>query len=107
MASGVDPARVRQDYGLRTSDPEVVHRDFDQCGFFRVAPAAAAAGDVLLVKSGPMQLHVVVLTDLGYLHADASLRRVVEVPGPVPWPALSAWRWPDEDDDLGAAERLN
>jgi len=95
MATGIDPTRIRSDYGLRCSDPETVNGEFDACGFLRLAPAAAEAGDVLLVRSGRLQLHVLILTDIGYLHADATLRRVVEVPGPVPWPVLSAWRWPD------------
>ncbi len=96
MASGTNPARVRRDYGLRSSDPEVLNGEFDRSGFLRLVPAAAEAGDVLVVRPGPMQLHVVILTDIGFLHADASLRRVVEVPGQVPWPVLSAWRCPDE-----------
>jgi lipoprotein Spr len=96
MATGIDPRRVRRDYGLRSSDPEVVNAEFDACGFLRLAPAAAEPGDLLLVRAGPMQHHIVILTELGYLHADARLRRVVEVPGPVPWPALSAWRCPDD-----------
>ena len=107
MASGMDARRVRSDYGLRTADPDQVNRDFDDCGFLRMAPAAAEPGDVLLVRSGPMQLHVVMLTDLGYLHADASLRRVVEVPGQLPWSVLSAWRWPERDDPGPVPARLN
>ena len=96
MATGIPEARVRRDYDLRFSDPEKVNANFDACGMIRLAPSAAEPGDVLLVRPGPAQLHVVLLTELGYLHADASLRRVVEVPGPVPWPVLSAWRCPDE-----------
>jgi hypothetical protein len=57
--------------------------------------AIRTAGDLLLVRAGPHQLHVVILTGEGYLHADARLRRVVEVPGKVPWPVLSVWRHPD------------
>ena len=107
MASGMDARRVRSNYGLHTADPEQVNRDFDDCGFRRMVPAGAEPGDVLLVRSGPMQLHAVILTDLGYIHADASLRRVVEVPGRLPWPALSAWRWPDEDDPGPIPARLH
>ena len=96
MATGVDPERVRKDYGLRGGDAAAVNAQFDACGFFRVAPDAAEAGDALLVRAGPGQLHLVILTDIGFLHADATLRRVVEAPGPVPWPALSAWRFPED-----------
>jgi hypothetical protein len=96
MASGIPKARVRSDYGMRSSEVEEANSKFDACGLVRLAPAEAEAGDILLVRPGPVQLHVVLLTDLGYLHADARLRRVVEVPGPVPWPIVSAWRCPDE-----------
>jgi len=96
MATGTDPQRVRSDYRLRSGDPEQLNAGLDGCGFLRLAPAAAEAGDVLVVRAGAMQLHVVILTDIGFIHADAALRRVVEVPGPVPWPVLSAWRCPDD-----------
>jgi hypothetical protein len=96
MATRTDPARVRRDYDLRGSDPETMNDNFDACGFLRLAPGAAEPGDVLVTRPGPAQLHIVLLTDDGYLHADVRLRRVVEVPGPVPWPVLSAWRCPDD-----------
>src|SRR3954464_15323835 len=96
MAMNRDPAGTRRNYRLRTGDPERVHRDFDASGLVELAPAAAEPGDIVVVRAGPMQLHILLLTDLGYLHADAGLRRVVEVPGPVPWPVLSAWRCPDD-----------
>lgn len=53
-------------------------------------------GDILLLASGPGQLHLAVRTDGGIVHADAALRRVVERPGPLPWPVLAAWRVPQE-----------
>ena len=96
MALGISEARVPRDYDMRSSDAEGVHGNLLACGLLRIAPESAEAGDLLLVRSGPAQLHLVLVTDLGYLHADARLRRVVEAPGPVPWPVLSAWRAPSE-----------
>jgi hypothetical protein len=96
MATQTDPARIRRDYDFRTGDPVLFDAEFFAAGMLPVPPPAAEPGDVLLVRPAPMRLHVVLLTDLGYLHADARLRRVVEVPGAVPWPVLSAWRCPDE-----------
>jgi hypothetical protein len=98
MATGMEPGRVRSDDGLRTSNPEEANADFDESGFVRMPLAMRTIGDLLLVRAGPHQLHVVILTDKGYLHADARLRRVVEVPGKVPWPVLSVWRHPDMFD---------
>lgn len=99
---------VRGDYSLRSFDPEAMNRELDSMGFLRIAPAAAGEGDLLLVRAGPAQLHVVILTDSGYLHADARLRKVVEVPGQVPWPALSAWRHPEHEKAWdGAFEEMH
>ena len=91
MATRTPHARVRDDYRLRYEDADAVNREFETCGFVRLAPKEIEAGDILLVESGPGQLHAVILTEDGYLHAHAALRRIVETPGPVPWPILSAW----------------
>lgn len=92
---------------LRSSDADEVNGEFSDCGFLRIAPAAAEAGDMLLTRVGQGQLHVVILTDEGYLHADARLRRVAEVPGEVPWPVVSAWRHPDHEARPDSKRRLN
>jgi cell wall-associated NlpC family hydrolase len=96
MAARIPRNRVRRDYGLHSCDPEQLNAEFDWAGFVRIAPAEAEEGDVLVVRPGPTALHVVILTGSGYLHADARLRKVVEVPGEMPWPTVSAWRHPDD-----------
>ena len=58
----------------------------------RIEPGQAGEGDVLLVRAGAGQHHFLVLTGAGFVHADARQGRVVERPGPSPWPALAAWR---------------
>ena len=50
------------------------------------------AGDLLLLAPGPYQHHLAILTDRGFVHADAGLRRVVETPGWPAWPLVGAWR---------------
>jgi hypothetical protein len=50
-----------------------------------------AAGDVLVMATGPGQLHLAVRTARGFVHADAGLRRVVERVG-ADWPVIGAWR---------------
>lgn len=50
-----------------------------------------AAGDLLLCRAGG-GLHLAIRTEMGFVHADAGLRRVVERPGAPPWPVLAAWR---------------
>jgi lipoprotein Spr len=49
------------------------------------------AGDVLVLAPGPAQLHLGIFTGDGLVHGDAGLRKVVERPGLIPWPILSAW----------------
>lgn len=94
MAMQTPERGLRRDYCLRSNDADAANDNFDLSGFIRIDPAAAGPGDVLLVRPGPAALHVLVLCEDGYVHADMRLRRVVEVPGKVPWPAVSAWRHP-------------
>ena len=49
------------------------------------------AGDVLLMQAGPAQFHLGLWTGDSLIHADATLRRVVEMPGPPPWVVIGAW----------------
>ena len=57
-----------------------------------VPVARAEPGDVVLVESGPMQLHLMVRVEGGHVHAHASLGRVVLMPLPSPGPVLGVWR---------------
>lgn len=52
---------------------------------------AHRAGDVLLMMAGPQQFHLGLWTGESLIHADAMLRRVVELPGPPPWRVIGAW----------------
>ena len=92
IAWGVPADATPRDYDLRMSDAGVIGAGFRAAGF--VEADAVAAGDVLVVRAGFSQAHAVVLTPGGFVHADAGLRRVVEVPGAVPWPISSVWRLP-------------
>lgn len=51
----------------------------------------AGPGDVLLVESGPMQLHLMIQAGRGHVHAHAGLGRVVLMPPPAPWPVVGRW----------------
>lgn len=94
VAAATDIKRVPDDYSLRGGDIETANAGFEDAGFERVQAAEARPGDVLVACSGPGQLHGVVLTPNGYVHAHAGLRRVVETPGAIHWPVLAAWRHP-------------
>jgi hypothetical protein len=51
----------------------------------------AEAGDALVLSAGPAQHHLGIWTGNGLIHADARLRRVVDLPGAPPWPIQSVW----------------
>lgn len=83
---------LTKDYALRGGDPERIDAMIKAAGLAPVRPEAAGEGDLLLLRSGPAQLHFAVLTGSGFVHADAGLRRVVETPVTPRWPIISAWR---------------
>lgn len=76
-------------YALRGDDAEAVAARLDAV---LVRAEGEAAGDLLLLRTGPGQLHLAIRTAGGFVHADAALRRVVERPGVPPWPVLGSWR---------------
>lgn len=77
-------------YALRGGDPIRFAADIEALGFRFVDEPSPA--DLLLLVTGPHQYHLAIGTDRGFVHADAGLRRVTEVPGPPPWPVLGRWR---------------
>jgi len=87
VATGREPPCA---YGLRSGDAARAERWLREAGLRAVA--GGAAGDVALVRPGPMQLHLMIATGTGFVHAHAGLGRVVETPGPSPWPVLGWWR---------------
>jgi murein DD-endopeptidase / murein LD-carboxypeptidase len=83
-------ASVPGGYALRGADLAGVIAAIEAAGFVRIdAPYPAA---LLLLAPGPYQHHLAILTDRGFVHADAGLRRVVEVPGLPRWPPVGIWR---------------
>ena len=83
-----DPPR----YGLRNSDDREADRlaaesELEPCTLPR------RPGDIVMVRTGPAQVHLLVSADNGgFVHADAGLRCVVLVPGTPPWPVLRPGR---------------
>lgn len=83
------PADAR--YALRGGDAKHLAEAVDAGGMARISPEAAGPGDLLMVDAGLGQLHLAVLTQRGFVHADARLRRVVETPGRPEGQVLAAW----------------
>lgn len=62
------------------------------CGLIETA-APFRPGDVAMLRVGPCQHHLAVALGGGrFVHAHAGLRRVVVMPGPLPWPVVRRWR---------------
>lgn len=89
LRAGGCGAEVPTGYALRGGDAEDVAARLDAV---LVRAAEEGAGDLLLLRTGPGQLHLAIRTGDGFVHADAALRRVVERPGVPPWPVLGSWR---------------
>lgn len=81
------------DYAMRSAR---VPEDAVPVGFRRCD--GGSAGDILSCRLTPAQVHLAVRTASGFVHADLQARRVVERPGPPPWPLDAAWRWIAEGD---------
>lgn len=85
-AWALDIAPVPAGYPLRGGAAEAVIARIDAMGLRR-----DPRGPLLLLVPGPFQHHLAIRTETGFIHADAGLRRVVEVPGLPRWPCLAAW----------------
>lgn len=86
---------VPSGYALRGTDRAASAR---LAGQGLVAGTGEGAGELRLFAAGPGQWHLGIGTEGGLIHADAALRRVVERPGPAPWPMIAAWRLPERGE---------
>ncbi len=90
IASSLGLRDTPADYALHGGSEDALCAGLKRAGLRRVG--AARIGDVLVLRAGLQQLHLAVVTDAGFVHADAGLRRVVETPGIPPWPIIGIWR---------------
>lgn len=80
------------DYRLRGAAVEWLLAPAREAGFVETG-GPIHPGDVLLVRPGPAQWHLLVAgADDGFIHAHAGLGRVVRTPAPLPWPVARHWR---------------
>ena len=82
--------RVRRDYRLSGDHRRALTEGLAD-GFRKVTPRTARAGDLMLAAVSASQLHLMVRTETGFVHADAR-RGVVETPGAPDWPILAVYR---------------
>ena len=82
-------------YGLRNRDIGSALAFVPGMGLADIC-GATLPGDVLLVRAGPLQDHLLIAAaGSRFIHAHAGLRRVVATPGPLAWPLLRHWRLTD------------
>ncbi len=91
LAAGY-PAIAPTHYSLRGDFAETINRFAALSGLILWETSQTEIGDILVVQCGPQQLHLLVATAGGHVHAHAGLRRVVFTPGPIMWPILQIWR---------------
>jgi hypothetical protein len=87
----IPTACTRHDYQLRGDYLPKLRAALD-AHFRRIPRGQARDGDVMLLQAGERQFHVAVRTEQGFVHAHASIRRVVETPGEPSWPILGVYR---------------
>lgn len=89
---GIPADAARRDYKLRAKGHFRELRAEVQGQFRRVPRTQLRPGDLMLLAAGVDQPHLAVRTSLGFVHADAGIRRVVETPGEPGWPLLAVYR---------------
>lgn len=88
---GIPASDARCDYSPRTNDAGALRATLLR-HFRVVSRSKIRSGDVLLLQPGDRQYHLAVRTETGFVHAHASMRRVVETPGIPEWPLLGVYR---------------
>ena len=84
-------AMVRRDYRLRGDHQAEMIRELAPV-FREIEPRHRRAGDLLLMRVADDQLHLGIVTNVGFVHADARLGKVVETPGLPSWPLVAVFR---------------
>lgn len=88
---GLDGGIVPVAYSVRGGTVERFAAAMHAAGLRRVQKAHP--GDLVLAQAGVAQFHLMIFSGDGHIHADAGLGRVVEMPGPSPWPVIAHFRW--------------
>jgi cell wall-associated NlpC family hydrolase len=90
VACGLPDDGARSDYRLRGSHHAELTRAM--LAHFRRSRGMRRVGDIILMRVAEDHMHLGVLTEQGFVHADARLRRVVETPGEPEWPVIGIYR---------------
>ena len=88
---GIPIDRVRRNYRIKGDYLAEAERVLGRF-FRRVDKDQARPGDALLMRVASDQLHFAVMTEAGFVHAHAALKRIVETPGAPEWPVIGVYR---------------
>ncbi|MBV9529258.1 peptidoglycan endopeptidase [Sphingomonas sp.] len=88
---GIRANAVRRDYRLRGAHGQELSREVLRF-FRRVGKVAAAPGDLVISSVALDQLHLSIISDGAFVHADGRIGRVVETPGTPSWPCEGVYR---------------
>ncbi len=92
MASAGRPVPLPNLYSLRSAAVPELERVAAICGF-TPTQSPPEPGDVIFVRTGPCQYHLLLTLDrTRFVHAHAGLRRVAIASGPIAWPCIGHWR---------------
>jgi len=92
VKAGVEPI-LPTGYSLRNASPEEFI-PFAAASGLSPVEGPIRAGDILLVQTGPAQLHLMIaLGSDAFVHADAGLRRVTRIRALMDWDVLKHWRY--------------
>lgn len=88
---GLPTDLVRRDYRMRGDHRREMLSELGK-PFRRVSRLGGRPGDVLLLSVALDQFHLAIMTDKGFVHADARRGKVIETPGCPPWPIAAVFR---------------
>ncbi len=84
---------VPNGYSIRGGSAEQISEVMKLAGFDAVSPnEALREGDIALARPSPIQWHLMIKTEGGFVHAHAGLGQVVFTPGPTQWPIEQIFR---------------
>ena len=88
---GIAVDAVRRNYRLSGDHRAEIERELARF-FDRSHQNGPCRDELMLLAVSAGQLHLGIRTDLGFVHADARVGRVVETPGLPRWPVLATYR---------------
>ncbi|MGI9361148.1 MAG: peptidoglycan endopeptidase [Parasphingorhabdus sp.] len=93
LAAADIPCEVPTGYSVRGGSAEQIVAVMEQVGFTGLPnDRPLHEGDIVLARPSPVQWHLMVRAEGGFVHAHAGLGQVVFTPGPAPWPIAKIFR---------------